>query len=228
MILIPVKNLVSAKQRLAAVLPQRTRSELAQAMVQDVLNAVADFGRDDVSLVTSDPFAIDLAAACGFDVIRDDANLSETDAIAMATSVCEDRGITMTVVIPADIPLIEGSELCAIYDNAPETGSVLVPAHDRRGTNAILRQPAALFPLRFGNDSFLPHLAAAKATDHPCVVLTLGGIGLDVDTPDDLQQLALTEGKKSSQELARRVLEAVVPGSFSPGARTSDGIPAES
>jgi len=228
MILIPVKSLTTAKQRLAPILPQPIRTELAQAMLQDVLAAVADFAGDDVSLVTSDPFAIEIAANRGLEIIRDDANLSETDAIAMATGICEDRGIASTMVIPADIPLIEAAELAAIYRNAPQIGSVLVPSHDQRGTNAILRRPAALFPLRFGNDSFLPHLAGAKATDHPCVVLTLGGIGLDVDTPDDLQRLALTEGKKSSQELARRVLEAVAPDSFSPGPRTSDGIQAES
>src|SRR5215475_12095982 len=165
MILIPVKNLTTAKQRLAPILPQPIRTELAQAMLQDVLAAVADFAGDDVSLVTSDLFAIEIAANRGFEIIRDDANLSETDAIVMATGICEDRGIASTMVIPADIPLIEAAELVAIYRNAPQIGSVLVPAHDQRGTNAILRRPAALFPLRFGDDSFLPHLAGAKATD---------------------------------------------------------------
>jgi len=178
--------------------------------LQDVLSTLADFRRDDVSVVTSDPFAIDIAASHRFEIIRDDANLSETDAIAMATSVCQDRGIRCTLVIPGDVPLIEAAELAAIYANSPETGSVLVPAHDRRGTNAILRSPAGLFPLRFGNDSFLPHLAAAKATQQACVVLTLQGIGLDIDTAEDLRQLASAPGNRRSQLLARRVLEQSV------------------
>jgi 2-phospho-L-lactate/phosphoenolpyruvate guanylyltransferase len=207
MILIPVKNLDSAKQRLSLILPQASRTELAQAMLQDVLSVLADFRGDDVSVVTSDPFAIDTAVSHGFEIIRDDANLSETDAIAMATSLCEDRGIRNTLVIPGDVPLIETVELAAIYANAPGTGSVLVPAHDRRGTNAIFRSPAALFPLRFGNDSFLPHLAAAKATEQPCVVLTLRGIGLDIDTAEDLMQLISAPGNRRSQLLARRFLE---------------------
>lgn len=227
MILIPVKNLATAKQRLARILPQSKRTELAQAMLQDVLTAVADFGGDDVSLVTSDALAIEMAASHGFEVIRDDANLSETDAIAMATTVCEVHGIESTLVIPGDIPLIEPGELAAIYSNAPRAGSVLVPAHDRRGTNAILRRPAGLFPLRFGNDSFLPHLSVAKATHRPCVVLSLVGIGLDVDTPEDLQQLALSPGKKLSQECARRFLEQIAPGTVSSGLHAIDGVPAQ-
>src|SRR6266513_5706242 len=84
-------------------------------------------------------------------------------------------------------------------------GTVLVPARDKRGTNAILRRPAAVFPLRFGNDSFLPHLAAAIATDTSCVVLSLPGIVLDIDTPKDLEQLARAPGEKRSQLLARKL-----------------------
>ncbi len=93
----------------------------------------------------------------------------------------------------------------AIYGSAPERGTVLVPARDKRGTNAILRRPAALFPLRFGNDSFLPHLAAAIATDTSCVVLSLSGFALDIDTPEDLEQLARAPGEKRSQLVARKL-----------------------
>ena len=39
-ILVPVKNTSSAKQRLAAVLDQPSRTELAQAMLHDVLSAL--------------------------------------------------------------------------------------------------------------------------------------------------------------------------------------------
>src|SRR2546430_12409666 len=60
--------------------------------------------------------------------------------------------------------LITARELDQILKAAPVEGSVLVPAGDGRGTNAIYRRPAGLFPLRFGNDSFKPHLAAARAT----------------------------------------------------------------
>ena len=74
------------------------------------------------------------------------------------------RGIDSTLVIPADIPLIQASELEQIFAQAPDEGSVLAPAADGRGTNAAFRRPANLFPLRFGNDSFKPHLAAAR--DH--------------------------------------------------------------
>ncbi len=62
MILIPVKNLANAKQRLAALLDQPTRTKLAQAMLFDVLETLGTWAsRPEVGIVTSDPFAIELA-----------------------------------------------------------------------------------------------------------------------------------------------------------------------
>lgn len=209
MILVPVKNLSNAKQRLSHVINALSRTELAHAMLTDVLRAIANFGEDEVSLVTSDRYALGLAKQHGFEVIRDDSNVSETDAIALATEVCVCRGTEITLVLPGDIPLIEAEDIRTIYENAPASGSVLVPSSDKRGSNAVLRRPAGLFPLRFGNDSFMPHLAAAIATNTSSVVLSLARIGLDVDTAEDLLQLAQAPGEKPSQLLARKLVAEV-------------------
>jgi 2-phospho-L-lactate/phosphoenolpyruvate guanylyltransferase len=205
MILIPVKSLAQAKQRLASVLTQPARTELAQAMLLDVLEALDEWvDRPAVSIVTSDSFALELARQFSFETIADTTNRSETDAIEAATRVCESRGIDSTLVIPGDVPLIQSWELQKVLEAAPIEGTVLVPAADGRGTNAAFRRPSGLFPLRFGNDSFKPHLAAARATEKPCIVLSLAGIALDIDSPSDLQQLAAAPGETRSQQLARR------------------------
>lgn len=204
MILVPVKDLAHAKQRLAPILSPEERLALAQAMCEDVLQALSRWqSRPAVAVVTSDPFARDLAARFDFEVVADVHNTGETSAIEMATAVCRRRGAGSTLVVPADIPLIEGVELQKIADSAPPGGAVLVPDAAGRGTNAAWRSPGDLFPLRFGNDSFLPHLAAAKATGLPCVVLELPGIARDVDRPGDLRELAAARGEKRSQKLVR-------------------------
>jgi 2-phospho-L-lactate guanylyltransferase len=204
MILVPVKNLADAKQRLAPLLTPQERVALAYAMCEDVLQPLASWlRRTAVSLVTSDSYARDLAARFHFDVIADD-NSGETNAIERATVLCKSHGAENTLVLPADIPLIESSELQLIVDGAPDLGgAVLVPDAAGRGTNAAWRSPPDLFPLRFGNDSFKPHLAAAKATRLPCVVLELPGIARDVDRPEDLRELAAASGERRSQKLAR-------------------------
>ena len=204
MILVPIKDTSTAKQRLASILDQRARTQLAQAMLTDVLTAIHDWTkRPKVGIVTSDPYATQLAQEYGFDVIPDPNNPGETGAIEMATRVCVERGEECTLVIPGDIPLIQPWELEEIYRHAPAEGSLLVPAGDGRGTNAAFRRPANLFPLRFGNDSFKPHHAVAQATGKPCVVLNLPGIAVDVDNPSDLAQLLGLPGETRAQRLGR-------------------------
>jgi len=205
MILVPVKNLSGAKQRLAAILDQAARTKLAQAMLSDVLEVLAAWTpRPEVGIVTSDPFALQLATRYHFTVIPDNANRSETDAIETATRFCESNGVDSSLVIPADIPLIQSWELEKIIAVAPTEGSVLVPAGDGRGTNAIFRRPVNLFPARFGNDSFKPHRAAARATGKPCVVIPLPGIAIDIDNAEDLRILAAAPGETHSQNLIRQ------------------------
>jgi len=204
-ILVPVKNLSGAKQRLAAVLDQPARTELAQAMLHDVVAAIAAWPRRPAcALVTGDPFALELAEQYDLEIIPDHTNPGETGAIEMATRLCVARGIDSTLVIPADIPLVHASELEQVLEHSPAEGSVLVPAADGRGTNAAFRRPANLFPLRFGNDSFMPHLAAARATGKPCVVLQLTSIARDVDNPEDLQKLLFHPGETRTQSLIRQ------------------------
>ena len=203
-LLIPVKSLTTAKQRLAAALDQERRSQLAEAMLRDVMTAAAGaLGRIDVALVTGDARARALAAEFGFLAIADPRNESETAAIEGATAWCEQRGYDTTIVVPGDIPLITSDELRRVLDAAPAEGAVFVPAYDRRGSNCILRRPAAIIPLRFGNDSFLPHCEAMRKTGRELVILEMPGIGLDIDNPHELELLLQRDGSTNAQRLLR-------------------------
>jgi 2-phospho-L-lactate/phosphoenolpyruvate guanylyltransferase len=213
-LLIPVKSLTRAKQRLAPALDQGRRSQLAEAMLCDVMTAAAGvLGRIDVALVTGDARARALAAEFDFLVIEDSRNESETAAIEMATAWCEQRGYDTTLVVPGDIPLITSEDLHRVLDAAPADGAVFVPAYDRRGSNCILRRPASIIPLRFGNDSFLPHCEAMRKTGKELVILEMAGMGLDIDNPHELDLLLQRDGDTNAQRLLR---------SWSFGARHGD------
>jgi 2-phospho-L-lactate/phosphoenolpyruvate guanylyltransferase len=218
MILVPVKNFSNAKQRLSSVLNSAERHEFALAMLEDVLSALAACSQtSNVALVTGDEEAIRLAQKFSYHVIEDRSNLGESQAIAMATRVCEERGKAEVLVLPADIPLVASVEIDRIFRMAPPAGTVIVPSRELRGSNAILRRPASLFPLQFGNDSFQPHLCAARLTGKPCIVLSAEGIALDVDRPADLAAMLAAPGNTRAQQLARewrigsRLAAAAIP-----------------
>ncbi len=203
-LLIPVKNLTNAKQRLGEALDQAQRSQLAEAMLRDVMNAAAGVSdRLDVFLVTGDSRAQAMAAEFHFGVIEDTRNESETAAIEMATAWCEAKQYDTTIVMPGDIPLITSAELRDVLNAAPAEGAVFVPAYDRRGSNCILRRPASIIPLRFGNDSFLPHCEAMKKTGKSLIILEMPGIGLDIDNPHELELLVQRAGETHAQRLLR-------------------------
>lgn len=203
-LLIPVKDLGKAKQRLGVAYDQGHRTMLAEAMLRDVLTAAAGVAdRLDVFLVTGDQRAQTMAAEFNFRVIEDTRNESETAAIEMATAWCEGHGYDTTVVVPGDIPLITAAELNRVLDAAPHEGAVFVPAYDRRGSNCILRRPASIIRLRFGNDSFLPHCDALQKTGKPLVILEMPGMGLDIDHPHELELLVRRPGNTHAQRLLR-------------------------
>ena len=202
MILVPVKHLESSKQRLSPLLSPSERFALAEAMLQDVLAAL-DASRHCgyVTLVSGDARAHRLAEQYGFGMINDPDDSGETGAIEMATRAAIERGAEFTLVLPADIPLITAAEVDELFSAAQPEGTVLAPSASGRGTNAVLQRPPGLFPLRFGNDSFLPHLAAARATGKPVEVLKLLGIGVDIDEPADLADLLAAPGETRAQRL---------------------------
>jgi 2-phospho-L-lactate guanylyltransferase len=202
MILVPVKHLERAKQRLSPLLSQAERLALAEAMLEDVLSALdACSHREHVALVSGDAQAHRLARQYGFGIIDDPDDPGETGAIEIATRAAIGRGASFTLVLPADIPLITAAEVNAIFTAAPSEGSVLAPSASGRGTNAVLQRPPGLFPLRFGNDSFVPHLAAARATGKPIEVLRLARIGVDIDEPADLPELLAVRSNTRAQRL---------------------------
>jgi 2-phospho-L-lactate guanylyltransferase len=61
-----------------------------------------------------------------------------------------------------------------------------VPAHDDLGSNTIVCSPPDAVPLRFGENSFYPHLDAARARGIEPLIVRHPGIGMDIDNPVDL------------------------------------------
>ncbi|MBV9756927.1 MAG: 2-phospho-L-lactate guanylyltransferase, partial [Alphaproteobacteria bacterium] len=157
---VPVKEFAGAKQRLAPALAADQRRRLAAAMVQEVLAVLAAAaGLAGVVVVTCDPEACRLAERFGARVVGEHAREGQTAAVSAAAAMLAREGADGMLAVPGDIPLIGAAEVAAIlaaHRLAP--AFTIVPAHDGRGSNAVLCSPPDAVPLAFGNDSFLPHL----------------------------------------------------------------------
>ena len=202
---VPIKDTSDAKRRLAGVLCAARRQELALAMFEDVLAALTGVRElAGIVVVTVDPAAATIAARYGARVSNAGAREGHTGAVAVAARALAAEAM---LTLPGDIPLVEGDDIRQLIDvhrNATGRGArafTIVPARDERGSNAILCSPAAAVPLRFGVDSFLPHLAAARRCAIEPTVVRLPRIALDIDTPDDLALFLATPSPTRTRAL---------------------------
>jgi 2-phospho-L-lactate guanylyltransferase len=185
---VPIKATADAKQRLGNAVAPALRPRLALAMAEDVLSALAaSRALAGIIVVTVDEAATALAARYGARVLADGARDGQTGAVKAAARWLARGGKGAMLTIPGDVPLVtpdEIAQIVAAHDRTPDF--VIVPAHDERGSNAILCAPPDAVPLKFGNDSFLPHLDAARRAGLEPKILRLPGLGLDIDNPADL------------------------------------------
>src|SRR5271165_1516600 len=185
---VPVKERVSAKERLAPMLRPEARLALALAMLEDVLAALAATrGLAGLLIVTVDPEARRVATIYGARLIEVGARDGHTGAVAAAVRLLAAEGHKGMLTLPGDVPLVTPREIERLLAAHPAAPSfTIVPSHDERGSNAIACSPPDAVPLRFGENSFYPHLQAAEARGLRPNVLHLPGIALDIDNPEDV------------------------------------------
>ncbi len=198
-ILIPVKDLTRAKQRLASLMTQAERTWLAWMMLETTFAAAARVRTADrIAVVTLFAPAISLAEKYGMEVIAETKQISESASVDFGSKEAKKRGAESVLRLPIDLPLITTEDIEAILKHDTPQGSVVIaPSRDGSGTNAILRRPPDLFPSHFGPGSFAKHLREAEQAKVDCRIIHLPRVALDIDDPADLA-LFLEEGRNSS------------------------------
>lgn len=203
---VPVKDLVNAKHRLVRALSATERTALARAMLHDVLRALAAAPLDRRWVVTRDPDVAAVARDLGVDVLHEDLNRGHTAAVAVAQRAATAQGAAVFATIPGDTPCVTADEIATLVAAAAGGGSVaaFAPSRSGLGTNGAALAPPAVMPLTFGEPSFDNHLRAARQRGLEPRALTLRGLSLDVDGPDDLALLLARGARTESGRLLAR------------------------
>jgi 2-phospho-L-lactate guanylyltransferase len=190
-LLLPVKRIENAKQRLAPFLAPAERQALMAAMTADLFAAAAAATAPErVFVVTADPAATATAERNGWTVLHETVQTSESASVDDASRRCEALGVTALLRLPLDLPLVTGADIDAVFaTRLPPRGVLMVPSRDGTGTNAILRAPPTLFASQFGSGSYAKHQAAAASAGVPVVELRNPRIEMDVDDAEDLRAL---------------------------------------
>ena len=205
-VIIPIKQFSNVKQRLSVILSEEERGGLARAMLKDVLTAASLCQYvDEIFLVSRDSSVQDIALEFDVQVIREPEQADLIGSVVHAAAVLEQKGFARMLFLPGDVPLVTPDELDAMCDGHSLSPMMrIVPASDLLGTNGLLVSPPTAMAFSFGPDSFRKHLKVAEVASLRSEVVQVPGLGLDLDTPDDLIELSdrLAIGEMASHTLA--------------------------
>jgi 2-phospho-L-lactate guanylyltransferase len=188
---LPVKDFSRAKQRLRTGLEPETREELAEAMLEDVLDALVIANKIEAILVVTDgPGARHVADRRGLRVIED-REQGHNAAARRGIEAVLAAGGERALLVPGDCPALDPAELDGLLERPVASPSVLIVS-DRHGTgtNALLLTPPDALAPSFGPGSCARHLEHARAAGVDAEVVHVPSLALDIDTPDDLCALA--------------------------------------
>lgn len=191
---VPLKQFNRAKQRLAAVLTRLEREQLAQVMVEDVLTALRQVSElAGILLVSREPTATTIAQRFGTQLFAEPAGADLSEAVQAAGGyLMANHDAEGTLILPADIPLAQPADIRNVLSQHEHL--TLVPDAAGDGTNCIVSSPPNLIRYQFDGMSFKPHLDAAYGIGITPQIIRNSNLGLDIDTPADLEALLESSG----------------------------------
>ncbi len=136
-------------------------------------------------------------------MITEGARDGHTGAVTAGGRVLLREGRAGMLTVPGDIPRIQADEVRAVLAaHLPGPSFTIAPAHDEKGSNAVLLIPPDSVKLRFGDDSYFPHLAAARHAGIEPTIVPAPGIGMDIDHPADLAMFLRMTPRIETETLA--------------------------
>ena len=181
---VPMKPLCQSKTRLAGALSEQERAKLSLTMFSRVV-AAAHKALGAVWVVGGDEAVRRTAESLGA-AWHEDPGEDLNDSIRFALDrACKNE--MSAIYLPADLPFVTASDIVKVVQ-ASDGGEKLTlsPAQQDGGTNAMLIPKCLSFPPLLGKDSFRRHKRQAASLGIPYTVCLSEGLGLDLDTPDDL------------------------------------------
>jgi 2-phospho-L-lactate guanylyltransferase len=196
--IVPVKPLRRGKSRLAGLLSEEQRTRLNRYLLEHTLLMLNEIPDVEHTLVVSrDPAALALTRNMGGRTVLEDGAPKFNTAIQRATLVAMAQGARAVIILPADLPLVEPSDLKTLLLQG-NTPPVVVIAPDRRldGTNCLYVNPAGLIEYGYGPNSFKRHCTRAKEAGASVKIVHADHFGLDLDLPEDLELVGGLKGLK--------------------------------
>jgi 2-phospho-L-lactate guanylyltransferase len=187
--IIPVKPLLTSKNRLAHILSPAARAQLIGDFLARMLAELQQVdGLAQILLVSSDPAVEALARRFGVLLLVEERPLGLNTAVTQAAQLAAARGADAVLILPADLPFLQAADVDCLLDQLTDAPTLVICSDGRAdGTNALLLSPPDAFTFQYGPDSLQKHLRQAEARKMVSKVVQRPGLQFDLDTENDWQ-----------------------------------------
>jgi 2-phospho-L-lactate/phosphoenolpyruvate guanylyltransferase len=146
-----------------------------------------------IAVVTADHTAESAAAGPRVLVLHDGDEAGQSQAALVGIDYAQAAGYERALLVPGDTPLLDSGEVSYLLKRAADSAIAVVAVPDRHGegTNALLLTPPRAIEPSFGEGSLARHVESARIAGLTCEVDPLPSLVLDVDTPEDLEELSV-------------------------------------
>jgi 2-phospho-L-lactate guanylyltransferase len=187
---VPCKTLARGKSRLRPVFDDDARASFARGLLEHVLRVLSQSELDGVLVATDGDDVAAIATAYGAHVRRDRGEGSLAAVVDQALEDVEARGARAALVLMADLPRIEPTDVVEVLRALEGRDVVLSCDHRGQHTNALAVAPPTAIRTCFGRkDSFAAHRAAARASGLALAIVDNERVAFDVDAPSDHARL---------------------------------------
>ena len=188
-VIVLVKDLDQAKQRLGNVLDAKARRALALRNAERAIRAAA--AGDHRLVVGGSPEVQEIADRLGAEAVIERRQQGQNVAAKLGIAQALKRNAGAVLILSSDLPLVTPKSVKDMLDVAGRVAPpavVAAPAIGRGGTNALYISPPDAITLHFGEDSLTAFRHEAEAKGVNFAVHKSDAMALDLDEPDDLEQ----------------------------------------
>jgi 2-phospho-L-lactate guanylyltransferase len=186
-VIVLVKDLDMAKQRLGVVLDSKARRALARRNAERAIRAAA--AGDHRLVVGGSAEVKEIAERLGVEAVIERRQEGQNIAAKRGIDHAVKSGARAVLILSSDLPLVTSKSVRDMLEAAGRVAPpavVAAPALGRGGTNALYLNPPDAISLHFGEDSLNAFRQEAETKGVNFSVHRSEAMALDLDEPADL------------------------------------------
>lgn len=208
--IVPVKKFENSKSRLSPMLDVDERIRLSSLMLDDTLSVLTGVqSLKQVIVVSGDARAEEIATRHGVKFLVEVRENGVNSAVKLGNDYSVERGVDATLIIPQDLPLLDGVDVGMACELAESESRCIVicPSQRYDGTNLLIRRPPSVIKTYYEDNSYETHIKVADESGVRVKLVLSNKLMFDVDIPEDVKQLAKEIGGSRTLEFLKSKLD---------------------